>query len=316
MGEMFFKVYKRPGDHANWKKQIEYAQLEAEHADLSDAWVLALKFLEQELGKGFLKACKRQHPIQGYALKDATLKYVNSLSLQIKHSESRGGYGFWTRIEGGETPKINWYGFGYTNGISAITAGLQFNMVVSDDYLYSISAGLMTNLSRGFTNYFSNMGKTFSNPGSLFTKEAIGESTANALTLGLYSLGKSSLRTGTNVQNGNWGALAQQGGEFLAEASVVAASEGLGQLKGVVSSSNTVGKIAFNSPIMGGKSFLFGRRRLGALDGKANGILNRNPNRRLGWSWNDELGRHEFQMRTGGMWNSDHARPWFIYKPN
>lgn len=79
--------------------------------------------------------------------------------------------------------------------------------------------------------------------------------------------------------------------------------------------SNSIGRAAFNSRLIGGKSKMFGRGFLGSFGGKANGFFNRGANksgRRMGWSHNNKT--HYFQYRKGSKYGSDHGRYIFKYK--
>ena len=82
-----------------------------------------------------------------------------------------------------------------------------------------------------------------------------------------------------------------------------------------VSKSNVIGKFAFSNKITGGTSSLFGRGKLGSFEGNMNGVLNRNPQIRVGWSWDNATKTHMFQFRTGGMYGAKHYNPFFTYKP-
>ena len=82
-----------------------------------------------------------------------------------------------------------------------------------------------------------------------------------------------------------------------------------------ISKSSVIGKFAFNNKMIGGTSSLFGRAKLGSFGGKMNGVLNRNPQIRVGWSWDNATKTHMFQLRTGGMYGAKHWNPFFTYKP-
>ena len=73
-----------------------------------------------------------------------------------------------------------------------------------------------------------------------------------------------------------------------------------------------IGQTAFESRLIGGRSALFGRGRLGSFNGNANGILNRGY-LRIGWSF--RKGTHYFQPRLGPQYGATHYAPWFTYKP-
>ncbi len=73
-----------------------------------------------------------------------------------------------------------------------------------------------------------------------------------------------------------------------------------------------LGEAAFHSSLIGGKSYLFGRGRLGSFGGKANGIFNRRS-KRFGWSYHE--GVNYMQYRNGPTRGAYHYKPWFVYKP-
>jgi hypothetical protein len=63
MSNLFFQVYKHPSDHLKWEKHIEFARTTTDVSeDKRQQWINSLEFLRDELGKGFLKSCGRDHP--------------------------------------------------------------------------------------------------------------------------------------------------------------------------------------------------------------------------------------------------------------
>ena len=59
-----FKVFKQPDDRNKWKNQIEFVSvMEGIEENMRIKLVSALDFLEKELGSGFLKTSKSDHPV-------------------------------------------------------------------------------------------------------------------------------------------------------------------------------------------------------------------------------------------------------------
>jgi RHS repeat-associated core domain len=98
------------------------------------------------------------------------------------------------------------------------------------------------------------------------------------------------------------------GTEKLAEAVLISKGAGFGLNAARVG----FGQAAFESSLIGGRSALFGRARLGSFGGNANGLLNRGY-ARIGWSYSK--GTHYFQPRFGPKFGAKHYTPWFKYKP-
>jgi len=65
MSKAFFDVFKKPSDHKNWGKQIEFIQkFDGLGEPEKSEYIAALSFFEKELGKGFLKSSPNDHPFQ------------------------------------------------------------------------------------------------------------------------------------------------------------------------------------------------------------------------------------------------------------
>ena len=65
MSNKFFEIFKQPSDHDKWERHIDYiSSLIGIEDNLKEKLISSINFLEQELGKKFLKTINYNHPIK------------------------------------------------------------------------------------------------------------------------------------------------------------------------------------------------------------------------------------------------------------
>ncbi len=85
MPDPFYQIFKKPSDHNNWDKQVEFYSKSPEITDDRRAKILeALNYLKKHLPNGFLKSTKTNHPVK-YGIAN---KAIHSIDWLIWLSES------------------------------------------------------------------------------------------------------------------------------------------------------------------------------------------------------------------------------------